>query len=119
MSLFAQEFQLEPRKPVDVAEVFKRLAESSQYEQALMRGFGMCWAVAYAQRAGLISKSGADVCNEAVQCYLDQLADHNGGKYAPFLRDALRLAGLPWQAWHMTAIYKDWNNRPQPWEANQ
>lgn len=114
MSQFTQELE-SAVEAVDVAETFKRLTESDQYAQSLMRGFGMCWAMTHAQRAGLISRSEADACSDAVQHYLDQWADHNGGKYAPFLRDALRLAGLHWQAWHMAAIYKDWNNRPQPW----
>lgn len=105
--------------PIDLAAVFSRLSESSQYEQSLMRGFGMCWALTFARRADLISKEEETAGYSAIECYLDQFAQHNDNNYAPFLRDALRLAGLPWQAWHMIAIYADWNNRPMPWSNGQ
>jgi hypothetical protein len=114
MSLFEQEFQLEPREPVDVAEVLKRVEGSPFYYEALRRRFGMCFAISEAYVYDLITKEEQQACSEALDWYLHQFTMHN--KCSPnYLRTALHLAGLRSDEYDLRKIYKDWNNRPQPW----
>lgn len=114
MSLFAQEFQLEPREPVDVAEVFKRVERSPHYYDALRRRFGMCWAISEALFYGLVTREEQIACSEAIDCYLQQFIQYNKREQL-YLRTALHLAGLRSDEHDLRKVYKDWNNRPQPW----
>lgn len=118
MSLFEQEFQLEPREPIDVAEVFKRVERSPYYYDALRRRFGMCWAISEAHVYGLVTSEEQEACSEALGWYLRQFTMHINCTHN-YLRTALHLAGLRSDEHDLRKIYKDWNNRPQPWEANQ
>lgn len=114
MSLFAQEFQLEPREPVDVAEVFKRVESSPYYCEALRRRFGMCLALSVARSHGLVTEEEQEECSKALVWYLHQFTMHNNRSQS-YLRTALHLAGLRSDEHDLRKIYKDWNNRPQPW----
>lgn len=114
MSLFEQEFQLEPRTPVDVAEVFQRVERSPYYYDALRRRFGMCWAISEARWCGLVTSEEQEACSEAIDWYMRQFTGHNRREQL-YLRTALHLAGLRSDEHDLRKIYKNWNNRPQPW----
>lgn len=114
MNEFTQEFQLEPRTPVDVAEVFKRVERSPYYYEALRRRFGMCFAISEARVYGLVTREEHLACSEAIDWYLAQFTAYNK-RAQLYLNGALHLAGLRTDEYDLRKIYKDWNNRPQPW----
>lgn len=116
MNEFTQEFQLEPRTPIDVAEVFKRVERSPYYYAALRRRFGMCFALSEARTYGLVSRAEQLACIEEIDWYMCQFIKHNQREQL-YLRTALHLAGLRSDEYDLRKIYKDWNNRPMPWEA--
>lgn len=101
-------------QPLDVAVILARMTESNFYMDALLHKYGMCTAVTWAHYAGFLNHDERRACCRAIDEYLSKFERYSG-RHSPFLRDALRLAGLPPHRHDLISIYRDWNNRPQPW----
>lgn len=114
MDQFTQEYQLQPSEPVDVAEVLRRVEASPYYYDALRRRFGMCFALSEAYLFDLVTREEQRSCIDEIDLYMHQFAKHNR-RDPLYLRNALHLAGLRSEECDLRKIYKDWNNRPQPW----
>ena len=92
--------------------VFKRVLRSGTGAGSL----GMCIRIARACHAGRITAEEAELAQDALQGYMQNLG---GGPW--FLHDRLRELGLTdldatqWREYGLAAFYSTWDKRPKPW----
>lgn len=65
---------------------------------------GMCFCLAKAKKARLITEQERELANYSIGIYLQH--------HPAYLSMALKLTGLPFDMESCLAIYKDWKNRP-------
>lgn len=93
-----------------IQEIFDTVIDHGHYHSR------MCIALIRAKLEGTITQEEKRVCDVAINGYLAELCQTCAASpyVEAFLKDALKLAGLPSSEEYRLKIYRNWAARPRP-----